>query len=174
MAKKKNPSEKADQLFNMRIKPSQKEVWESFITNSNKRFTKLSQLIRFCVNGYINGYLVENVDQNKAQLEKLLEEKNLLYNDELSKLNQAMNDIMDLILNEVVKPDKAVKGEVAKGQILTALKKGNYTSTELAKMFKMKPEYIIPQLTPLIKEGSVGRNDDNEYYLKKKDKMEAE
>ncbi|MHA1150665.1 MAG: hypothetical protein ACTSR8_20790 [Promethearchaeota archaeon] len=73
---------------------------------------------------------------------------------------------MELLLTQVVEPAQSVKGEVTKSQILSALTKKNYTSKRLAENFELKQEYIIPQLTLLIKEGLVGRNAKNEYFLK--------
>jgi len=169
MAKKKKPTDKAEEFFTMRIKSSQKGLWENFIRSSNKRFTKLSQLVRYCVNGYINGYLVENTDQNNSQLKRLLNEKKILYDDEISKLNKTMSDMMDLLLTQVVEPNKTIEGEEIEFRLLTALKKANYNSKELSITCKLKHEAVIPHLTSLIKEGSIGRNDNNEYFYIKKE-----
>ena len=87
--------------------------------------------------------MVEKADQNRAQLEKLLDEKLIHRDEELSKLTKAMNDMMDLLLSEVIKPAKEVQGEVTKGQILKALKKENFTSKGLAIKFELEQGYMI-------------------------------
>lgn len=150
----------------MRIDPNEKEKWEKFVIDSNGKFKKLSQLIRYVVNSYIMGDLVESSSNNQSnpKFQELAELK-LKYESELKDLNVKKAEMENFLRNLKIS-DSGKKEESLRGRILTTLKKAPYTSEELANILEIDEGNIIEQLSFCFKSGLLEINGNNEYCLK--------
>lgn len=152
--------------FGMRIDPIEKEKWETFVNNSNGKFKKVSQLVRYVVNSYIMGDLAENsnISQNNPKFQELAELQHKMEN--LEKDLNVKKAEMENFLRNVEITKKGKKEETLRGRILTTLKKASYTSIELAEILEIEEGDIIEQLSICFKSGLVIFNKNQEYSLK--------
>lgn len=150
----------------MRIKPKEKETWEKYIEDSKGRFQNLTQLIKYAVNSYIMGDLMEKNSENSKE-KKDLDKTTDQYQKELKSLNEKLEEMSSHLKNLEVRDVKNT--EKLKGRILTVIKKVPCTSEEISKILGEDEIKIIEQLSVLMKKEIITFNKNMEYYIKEGD-----
>lgn len=147
----------------VRLYEEEKLKWRDFVYGSKGKFNGVSQLVRFCVNSYIEGDFIEKGEQNTKEQESLR-----INDNKLEKIEELLESKLNAMKNQFQKErndeKKIIGSEQIKGKILKMLKKANYTSEEIADFLDLEETDLLTPLKELVKQELIGYNDKMEYF----------
>jgi predicted XRE-type DNA-binding protein len=153
-ANDENESEKNERTFvHIAVTEDEKRKWKE-ATGKGKRFTTMTALVKYCVEGYLNGVLIEKPTKKKGKSKKTTTLEN-----ELKSINKKIKDIEEQnkeLFDELKEERDQLKEtvEVAdkqeiKERIFTILKKGKFTADELAKALQVPKPKVLTVLNAM-------------------------
>lgn len=153
--------------LNLRLSDKKKAKWKKFLIDSD--FTDLTKLIKYCVDGYIDGLLIEKhkIQQikNNNQREKQLDEIIKILTEQRETLLSRLNGMKQAGLEE----QDIMNTQQAKNQILKFLEKvGKATNDEISEVIGIKlpkTQKILNQLE--VEQRLIRMNKDSSYELVK-------
>lgn len=165
-----NESEEEKRKFvHIAVTEDEKKKWKK-ATGKGKRFTTMTALVKFCVEGYLNDILVEKSEEKNAKSGEIFDLEG-----ELKNINATIKDLEgknEKLLEELREEREELQKTVdladtqnIKERIFTLLKKAPFTAENLAKVFSIPKTAVLAVLNEMeIEEKTVKLNPDDLTY----------
>lgn len=149
----------------LRMNKSQKSKWVNFV-NKNDSFSNLSGLIRYCVNGFIDGELQATNQNTIASI--TLKSKEAELNAQQIALNEKL-EAMEKHILKLSNQQTTKESLQLKNRILKQLKKAWYSMEEISDVLEIDESIIADELANLLKAAAIKFNSSMEYTVKRAD-----
>ena len=175
MTPKKNEKSKNNkrEFFHSAVSDKEKKKWMR-AKGQGKRFTTVTQLIKFCVNGYLNGVLIEKIENVKSEKQLKLEKELKSINTEIKNIKEQNKELFEELKKERAEINETIRiadKQDLKESFHIVLKKGKTTVEELVKATRVQKTVVLSVLNEMeIDEKTIRLNPkDNTYELVKLD-----
>lgn len=167
---------KKDEEIRARLPGIEKDGWIKYV-KEKKKFENLSQLVRYCVQGYIDGDLIEKEFSSQTGIERKseIDETIELLKEfkDFKKTQENQNEQLHMISTYITnsqrtfpsEPIETMKKHDIERDIIKVIGVKPMTSEQLATIFEISEHRILKFLNSMLQKRTLGLNDKMEYII---------